>query len=144
MARRRMLFTVLSLFLISLPPVDAAQASSRSILSKKELKEFYATGGKNHAGKKVHIHLSASLLKKKGKTVRLPGGRIALVFENKSVPVLINPRNIYYKRLKRKKDVKGLLCIKGYVYRPDWDLKGRCFLRVEAIKTYGGKLDGEN
>ena len=59
------------------------------------------------------------------------------------MPVLINPRNVYFKRLKRKKDVKGLLCIKGYVYRPEWDLKGRCFLRVKVIKTYGGKLEGE-
>ena len=79
-------------------------------------------------------------MKKKGKKIRLPDGKTAIQLENKSVPILVNPWNAYYKRLKRKKDVKGLLCIKGSVFRPDWDLKGRCFLRVRVIKTFGGKL----
>jgi len=138
MRSRILLAAFLPLLLAAAGP--AAGTSGRSILSKKKLEEFFATGGRAYEGRKVHIHLSASLLKKKGKTVRLSGGRIALVFENKSVPVLINPRNIYFRRLKRKKDVTGLLCIKGHVYRPDWDLKGRCFLWVDVIKTYGGKL----
>jgi hypothetical protein len=140
MARALVLTSMLVLVILPAGPLEAG-TTGRSILSKKKLEEFYAAGGRNHAGKKVHIHLSASLLKKKGKTLRLPGGKIALVFENRSVPVLVNPRNVYFKRLKRKKDVTGLLCIKGRVIRPAWDLKGRCFLWVDVIKTYGGKLD---
>ncbi len=120
--------------------LGGSEISTRSILNKKSLKEFYATGGKKYIGKRIHIHLPATILKKKAKRVRLRGGKAALQFENKSVPLLVNPRNIYFKRLMRKKKVDGLLCIKGYVYRPDWDLKGRSFLRVHSIKTYGGKL----
>lgn len=122
--------------------LGSSSPTYHSILSKKRIKEFYSSGGKSHLNKRVHIHINSSVLKKKAKRVRLPGGKAALRFDNKSVPILINPWNRYYKRLLRKKEVKGLLCIKGYVYRPDWDLKGRCFLRVHAIKTYGGKLTG--
>jgi|GEM_PF-2416479 len=122
----------------------SSESSHRSILSPKRIQEFYASGGRRYIDKKVHIHLSSAILKKKSKRIRLPGGKIALLFENKSVPILINPCNNYYKRLRRKlkskKKVAGLVCIKGYVFRPDWDVKGRCFLRVKKIKTYGGKL----
>lgn len=123
--------------------LGGSEISTRSILNKKSLKEFYTTGGKKHVGKRIHIHLPSTILKKKAKRVRLRGGKAALQFENKSVPLLVNPRNIYFKRLMRKKKFDGLLCIKGYVYRPDWDLKGRCFLRVQSIKTYGGELASE-
>ena len=135
----RLLPSLVLLVLALIPP----SATNRSILSEKKLKEFYATGGKGYVNCNVHIHLDASILRKKPKNTRLPGGRILLQYKNGSIPILVNPRNVYYRRLKTKKKITGLLCIKGYVYRPEWDLKGRCFLRVKVIKTYGGKLKKE-
>jgi len=128
---------------LALVLTGGSETGNRTILGKKSLKEFYASAGKKHVGKRIHIHLPSAVLKKKPKRVRLRGGKAALQFENKTVPLLVNPCNIYFKRLMRKKKVTGLLCIKGYVYQPDWDLKGRCFLRVQSIKTYGGKLSSE-
>ncbi len=126
--------------LILLVLSGTSETSYRRITTKDKIKKFYAEGGKNHLGKRVHIHIESSVLKKKAKRTRIPGGRIVLIFENRSVPIMINPRNLYYKTLKRKKKVTGLLCIKAAVIRPDWDLKGRCFLYVHKIKNHGGKL----
>jgi hypothetical protein len=132
----RIMPSLVILVLALIPP----PTTSKSILSEKKLKEFYATGGKACVNCNVHIHLDASILGKKPKNTRLPGGQILLEYRNRSVPILVNARNVYYRRLKMKKKVTGLLCLKGYVYRPKWDLKGRCFLRVKVIKTYGGRL----
>jgi len=117
-----------------------AAAAPRSLLTSRRIKEFYAAGGKPWVGKKIHIHIEASVFGKRPKKIRLPGGKVMLCYTKESVPLLVSPQNVYFRRLKRKKKISGLVCIKGSVIRPPWDLEGRCFIRVAVVKTYGGRL----
>ncbi|MHC4945183.1 MAG: hypothetical protein ACYTG7_19375 [Planctomycetota bacterium] len=116
----------------------------RRITMKEKLKKFYKTGGKAYHGKRVHILLSAEVFRRPHKVIVPKKGAILHCFPNKTVPVLISPKNLYLKRLKRKlawqKDKIKIVSVFGKIVRPDWDLKGRYHLYIYKIKTYGGAL----
>ena len=111
---------------------------------KERLKLFYRTGGKTYYNKKVHILIPAEVFRKKPDVIRRPGRIIWHRFSNRSVPVLVNPDNLYLKRLLKnlaesRKKIKTM-SVFARVIRPSWDIKGRCHLLVHKMKTYGGAL----
>jgi len=125
-------------------PAETQELGYRRVTMKDRLKEFYRTGGRSHLGKKVHILIPASVFRKEPKKVRRPGGTILHVFSNRSVPLIVSMKNIYFKRLKRKMAKKGkriqTVSVFGKVFQPTWDMKGRCHLQVHKMKSYNGKL----
>jgi len=133
-------------------PLSSQELSYRRITMKQRLKEFYKTGAKAYYGKKVHIYISSSVFIKKPDVVKRPDRKLWHVFSNSSVPVMVSSRNPYFKRLKRKlseakKSSKKIetVSVFGRIVQPSWDVKGRNYLLVYKIKTYGGgirKIEG--
>jgi hypothetical protein len=127
-------------------PASPQELGYRRITMKDRLKKFYRAGGRTHLGKKIHIYIDAKVFRKKPEVLIRPKGRVWHVFENRSVPVLVSPRNLYYKRfqrkmsLKKKKQKTKTVSVLGKVIQPSWDLKGRCYILVHQMKTYGGAL----
>lgn len=132
------------------PPSSDKELSYRRITMEERIKEFYKTRGKKYKDKNIHILIPAAVLKQKPKIIRRPGLVYWFLYENQTVPLFINPKNIYLKRLnnrfKKEKKRKTLkhkvqwVSLFGRVFQPSWDIKGRCLISVHKIKTYGGKL----
>jgi hypothetical protein len=128
--------------------VSDRELGYRRITMKDRIKKFYHSCGKTHLDKKVHILIPAAVFRKDPQVIRRPGGVLWKVYENKTVPVIVSPANLYLKRLdkafqkekKRKKKKIATVSVLGKVIQPTWDLKGRCFIMVHKIKTYGGAL----
>lgn len=122
----------------------AEELSYRRITMKDKLRKFYQTGGKSYYGKRVHILVSADVFRREHKIVQDPKGRPLYLFKNKTVPILVRPSNLYYKRLLRKlawqKKKIQTVSVFAKLIRPSWDLKGRNHLFVYKLKTYGGGL----
>lgn len=130
-------------------PTPSDELGYRRITMKDKRKAFYRTGGKEHLGYKVHLLVPAAVFKKKPKEILRPDGKIWHRYENQTVPVLVSPKNLYYKRLKKalakskkKKSKKPIQTISlfGRVIAPTWDVKGRCHILYYKSKTYGGAL----
>jgi hypothetical protein len=130
-------------------PSPSDECGYRRITMKERLKNFYRTGGKEYLNKKVHIHIPAAVFRKKPTVIVRPDGKIWHLYANQSVPVLVSPRNSYYKRLqkalaesKKKKTKKKIQTVSlfGQVVAPTWDVKGRCQILFFKMKTYGGAL----
>ena len=135
-------------------PPDDRELGYRRIFMKDRVAAFYREGGRSYLDKRVHLLVPADRFRNAGRMIRRPKGVIWIRHVNRNIPLLLDPRNLYYKRLmktlereakrkaKKMKGVKRLdqVAIYARVIRPDWDLKGRCHLFVEKIKTCGGAL----
>lgn len=142
---RRFALTILILFAaLSDLPIEGQEISYRRITMKNKLKKFYQDGGRKYYGKLVHIYIPAGVFKKEPKIMKGKRGNLLLCFKNKSVPIIVSPKNLYYKRLMRKLGRKNnrieTISVYGKIIRPSWDVKGRCHLKVFKLKTFGGTL----
>jgi len=122
----------------------AQEVSYRRITMKEKLKKFYCSGGRAYLGKYVHLLVPADRFRKEPQEVKGEEGERLLVFANQSVPLLVNPANLYHRRLMKKLDWQKkrihTVSVFGKVVRPSFDVKGRCHIRVHKVKTYGGSL----
>ncbi|MFH2000432.1 MAG: hypothetical protein ABIK28_12170 [Planctomycetota bacterium] len=111
---------------------------------KDKLKKFYQDGGKEYYGKLIHIYIPAEVFMKDPEIIKGKKGNVLLLFKNKSVPILVSPANLYYKRIKRKLARKNhrikTVSVYGKIIRPTWDTNGKCHLQVFKMKTFGGSL----
>jgi len=131
-------------------PFKDKELGYRRITMQKRIDEFYKTCGKNFLNKNVHILIPASVFRKKPYIVRRPNLVYWYRYENRSVPIICNPKNIYLKRLnstfdkekKRKRNNRKVQTVSvfGSVYQPTWDIKGRSYIMLHKMKTYGGAL----
>jgi hypothetical protein len=137
----RKIVTLCLLLLFMAPSAAPQEVSYRRITMKERVKAFYRTGGKAYLGKKVHILVPARVFKKHSVVLGRNRKRI-LRFENRSVPLLVQPANPYYKRMKREMKKKRIetVSVFGKIIRPSWDPKGKCHLLITKVKTCNGAL----
>ena len=131
----------------ALPFGKTDETGYRRITMRKRLDAFYREGGRSYLGKKVHLLVLASVFRRAPTNVTLPDGRVWFVFSNRTVPVLVSPKNLYFLRLRRKLEQAErthrsirTVSLFARVIRPSWDLKGRCHLLLYKVKCHGGKL----
>ena len=75
----------------------------------------------------------------KRKPVRKPSSRgTMLIFENRSVPLVISVRNRYWQQVARHLDGAGTFSVRGILRIPEHDPRRRVHLFVQSIKRTPG------
>lgn len=128
-------------------PLRDGPLTYRRITMASRLRAFYREGGRAYLGQRVHLLVPGAVFEGKPIRVTRPDGRSWYDFPNRTVPILVSPRNLYYRRLRRLLSAARrrhrpirTVSLFGRVIRPSWDLKGRCHILFEKAKTYGGAL----
>lgn len=124
---------LLSSFLLL--PESPAGVSYRRLKGDKET-AFYQSGGRTHRNQRVHLHVQAQrLLGKPEKIIPLRRGGRLLRFKNRSVPLLLSPRNIYFRKILQRAKPGSTLCVKGTVRAAPMASPGDLALYVKVVKT---------
>ena len=110
----------------------------RRIVSAEDRRTFYRTGARELVGQRVHLHVEASVLRKKPRIYRAKDGRDRFEFENRTVPIDLDPRSPYWVQVSRHLDGADEFCVRGVVRIPEEDERGRAHLFVETIKRAAG------
>jgi hypothetical protein len=134
-----MLRVILFGALLCLPADQTSLAKVTRVVQPEVRRAFYRSGGRYLIGKKIHLHLEGKYLRKQPGLV-LPTRRSGelLVFENRSVPVMIHSKNAYWRQVSRHLDDAREFCLKGFLKVPDFDPKKRPHLQIERIKRAPG------
>lgn len=112
------------------------------VLTPEARADFYRTGGASYRGARVHLHVEGKLLHKKRGEYRTRDGAVYHRYENRTVPLIVAPRNRLYLEILRRLDEAKVVCIKGRVVELD-DHPGRYALRVDQMHRHPGKLESE-
>lgn len=112
----------------------ASSISYRDLTTPSKLKAFYDCGGRSHSGDRVHLHVPAARLLAAPKIAETPAGQRLLVFKNETVPLLVAPGSVYYRKLKDRVDPGDRVCVKGKVSQQPLAGKGRCAIFVHTLK----------
>ncbi len=136
-----MRFALLLLVLfVSLSAPAGAGVSYRSLTREKEAAEFYRSGGRAFLNQRVHLHVPASCFHKKpSRTVPSKGGGHYHVYENRTVPLIVSPRNIYLRKIVQRAGQGDLVCVKGIVRSEPLSGKGRFAVFVTTLKKAPAK-----
>ncbi|MFG0319346.1 MAG: hypothetical protein ACF8XB_18900, partial [Planctomycetota bacterium JB042] len=96
-------------------PTADADVSYRSLTSKEKERAFYAEGGRRWKHRRVHLHVPAARLLAKAEKVKRRRGGTVLVFDNRTVPLVVNPKSVYFRKMLQRARRGGHVCVKGTV-----------------------------
>lgn len=131
-----MRFLLIALLIITTlsPAWGEVDVSYRSLTKKEEEAAFYADGGRRFRNKRVHLHVPAARFLAKPTPVQTKDGRRILVLKNKSVPLVVSPRNVYVRKIRDRVDGSDRVCVKGTILpHPDGE-PGKYALWVHSVK----------
>ena len=113
--------------------------SYKKLTAPKVESAFYRCGGKSMAGKRVHIHVPAARIHAKpDRIVSSRKGHRRLVFKNRSVPLVVSPGDVYYRKALQRTTSGDMLCVKGTVKRAPLGGAGEYAIHVHTIKEAPG------
>ena len=123
------------LILLSVLPTALPGESYLSLKKKEDETAFYRCGGRSHRNRRVHLHVPASVIRKKPQKIRTSrsGGRV-LLFANRSVPLVIRPKNIYFRKILQRAKSSDQICVKGTVGAEPLAGPGRHAIFVKTLK----------
>ena len=124
--------------LLALAPGDGDLARSTRIVQPQVRRAFYRSGGRLLIGHKVHLHVSSAVFRKQPRSLPTRRAGHLLVFENRSVPLVIHSRDPYWRQAERTHTEAAEMCLKGRLQVPTWDERGRVHLLVTRIKRAPG------
>jgi hypothetical protein len=84
------------------------------------------------------------VLRKQWKEYRTAEGAVYHRYDNRSVPLLVAPRNRLYLEVMRRLDEVEVLCVKGRILPLAEERPGRYALFVDSFKRWPGKLNGRS
>lgn len=115
-------------------PDARADVSYRSLTAKKKADAFYADGGRRYRNRRVHIHVPAARLLGTGEKVSRPRGGSVLLFAHRTVPVVVNPKSVYFRKMRQRARRGGNVCVKGCVRSDPRGGSGRLAIWVDTLK----------
>lgn len=130
--RNPLLLSIVSV--VALAPTAPADVSYRSLTAEKKEEAFYADGGRRWTNRRVHVHVPAAKLLAKGERVKLPRGGVVLLFEHRTVPVVVNPKSVYFRKMLQRAKRGGDVCVKGTVLADPRGGSGRRALWAHTLK----------
>jgi len=98
---------------------------------------FYRSGGRFLVGRKVYLQVEAAVVRREPSRKPSPQGSV-LIFENRSVPLVIPVRNRYWQQVSRHLDGARAFSVRGILRVPKADPRGRVHLYVQSIKRTPG------
>lgn len=114
-------------------------ARTTRIVRPEVRQAFYRSGGRLLVGRKVHLHLEASVLRRTPTVLPTAGESVYLVFENRSVPVIIHSGSPYWRQVQRHLVRTKEFCLKGVLKIPEHDKRRRVHLVVtKIVRAPGG------
>jgi hypothetical protein len=113
-------------------------ARSTRVIQPEVRRAFYRSGGRYLLGKKVHLHVESSVLRKRPLVLQTRTEGELLAFENRSVPVVVFSLNPYWKQVQRHLTDAKEICLKGVLQIPPWDERRRIHLMATRIKRAPG------
>jgi hypothetical protein len=132
------LFRAIAAWLLLVPLATPSGVSYRSLTAPEEAREFFATGGRAWRFERVHIHLPASVLHAEPmKVVPTKNGGKCLLYRNRSVPLVVDPGNVYVRKIRQRTAHGDTICVKGTVNREPLGGKDRYALFVHTVKKHG-------
>lgn len=117
-------------------PEDLARRTR--IVPPEVRRAFYRSGGRRLVGQRVYLHLEASVLRRPPKVVAAPGRTPVLVFENRSVPVVVLSESPYWKKVHDQLEFSAWYAVRGRLRIPEDDPRQRVHLFVESLKPLPG------
>jgi hypothetical protein len=112
----------------------ASPVSYRSIVDAADAKAFYAEGGKGRLHQRLHLHVpAATLLARADGVADTKWGRM-LVLKNRSVPLLVSPGDVYFRKIRQRVESGDTVCVKGVVKPDPRGDVGRCVIYVHQLK----------
>ncbi|MFH0946119.1 MAG: hypothetical protein V2A76_13045 [Planctomycetota bacterium] len=123
------------LILLSVLPTALPGESYRSLTKKEDETAFYRSGGRSHQNRRVHLHVPARTIHGKPQKILTSrtGGRV-LLFANRSVPLVIHPQNIYFRKILQRTSGSDQICVKGTVGAEPMGGPGRYAIFVQTLK----------
>lgn len=105
-------------------------------LSRDDLaREFYREAASGWEGKLVHLHVPAKrVLGTPTRIVPNPRGGKLYVFENQSVPLVVDSGSIYYRKILDRVTLTERVCVKGVVKKEPAGGKDRLALWIHTLK----------
>lgn len=126
---------ILILTLLLFPGLQAAaDVSYRSLTTRKKANAFYADGGRKFRNRRIHIHAPASTVLAKGEVIHTRTGTRLLRFQNRNVPLLVRPRNVYLRKVRQRTSRDDRVCLKGTVRECPLQGAGQSVLFVHTLK----------
>ncbi len=123
----------LACFLVATMP-----ASDTRILHPEEQRDFYRGGGRDLIGEEIQLKIDSKVLRKTPLEVRAKAGGRLLIFENRSVPIVIPDRLAYWRQASRHLHDASAFLLKGRLFVRREDKKQRVHLYVTRIKRAHG------
>jgi len=118
---------------------DDDLARSTRIIQPEVRRAFYRSGGRKLIGRKVHLHLEGDVLRRPPTVLPTNSKEVYLVFENRTVPVVIHSGSPYWRQASRHLDRTREWCIKGVLKVPEHDPRRRVHLVVtRLVRAPGG------
>jgi len=108
------------------------------IVSPEDRRTFYRTGGRELVGRRIHLHVEAEILRRKPRVFRGSDGRDWYEFENRTVPLVVDPRSPHWVQVRRHLDGAKEFCLHGVVRLRKDDERGRACLHVDTVKRAPG------
>jgi hypothetical protein len=124
----------LAALVVGVPPDARADVSYRSLTTKEKADAFYAEGGRRYRNRRVHLHVPASKLLGKGERVLRQRGGAVLLFDHRTVPLVVNPQSVYFRKMRQRARPGGNVCVKGCVLPDPRGGSGRLALWVNTLK----------
>ena len=103
-----------------------------------ERQAFYRSGGRQLIGKKIHLHVEATILRRQPRRFDSVRGGDLLVFENRSVPLVIWSRSGNWLQARRHLHDAREFCLRGVLRVPASDPRSRVHLYVTSVKRAPG------
>lgn len=127
---------LVSLLLVLLAAIPGGKALSyRSLTREDAARDFYREAGSGWKGKLVHVHVPAKrILGSPSRLVPKRGGGHLHVYENQSVPLVVDPDSIYFKKIRDRVIAGDRVCVKGEVKPEPTGGKNRLALWVHKLK----------
>lgn len=109
--------------------------SYRNLTHEETSREFYRSAAQDYEGKRVHVHVPAHrILGVPKRTAPGRAGGTLYVFENQSVPLVVDPRSVYYRKIVERVRKGERVCVKGEVKKEPKGGKDRLALWVHSVK----------
>ncbi|MBK6939962.1 MAG: hypothetical protein IPH13_07120 [Planctomycetes bacterium] len=120
--------------LCALATMAAAPVSYRSIVDPAAAKAFYADGGASRLHQRVHLHVPAERVLARAETVVDTAWGRMVVLRNRSVPLLVAPGDVYFRKIRQRVNSGDTVCVKGVVKPDPRGTPGRTVLYVHQLK----------
>jgi hypothetical protein len=130
----------IALFVLGASGAAAEDVKSRTtrVVDPAVRLAFYRSGGRHLLGRKIHLHVESAVLLRDPRVVPSKHDGDFLVFENRTVPIVVETRNRYWKQVARHLEDAAEFCLRGTLHVPETDPHRRAHLFVKSIKRAPG------